>query len=163
MYTIWHDNDFDFALWVYENSNLKREKVLLRPIPKTNSKSLIQSHLSEEFDYQILPVVKLESPDIIIQKIEKDSSEIILVTEFMTHTPQWQHPAQRFARIYTSALLCIPVALIPNQKKMKFEKKRDTYKEVIYTCSPSVYSLFHKTALLTNGPVLLFFWPGHKL
>jgi len=31
LYVIWHDNDFDFALWVYENSCLKEKKrVILR-------------------------------------------------------------------------------------------------------------------------------------
>ena len=159
MYTIWHDNDFDFAHWVYENSCLKHDKVVLRPIPKESSASLINTYLTKKSDYGILPIIKLEKPDIIIQKVTGENSQIVFVSEFMTHTPQWQHPAQRFSRIYSSALLKIPTTLVLNRNKVKFEKKQGVYKEVNYSCSPSVFSLFKKTSQLAQSAVLLYFWP----
>ncbi len=90
MFVIWHDNDYDLARWVYLNSSLSKigEKVLLRPIPKTNSSGTLLRSLTGDFDHHILPVIKYETPDIIIQRIDEKSrdSEVIFVTEFMTHT-----------------------------------------------------------------------------
>jgi len=75
MYIIWHDNDYDFARWVYLNSDLSKqsEKVLLRPMPKTNTKSNLLDIFEENTDFDILPVIKYETPDIILQYIYLNS------------------------------------------------------------------------------------------
>lgn len=62
MYIIWHDNDYDFALWVYKNSILKtKEKVILRQIPKTNNESLLTKDFKNDLDYYILPYINCKS------------------------------------------------------------------------------------------------------
>jgi len=164
MFIIWHDNDFDLASWICENSSLsnKREETVLRQMPKDNAPKSLLSSLKTHADFQILPLIKYEHPDIIIQHIDEKSGEsnIIFATEFMTHTPQWQHPAQRFGRIYSISQLKIPVALVLPRNKIKLEKGRaNEYKETRYVCSPIIYSLFIKTSLINQCPTLLFHWP----
>lgn len=166
MIIIWHDNDYDLARWVYLNSFLKesKEKILLRPIPKTNSANTILRCLDGRYDYHILPVIKYETPDIIIQRInEKDNdSEILFVTEFMTHTPQHHHPLQRFSRIYGASNLKIPsVLLIPNTK-IKLERRNDVYRPTSYRANPLIYHIFLKTTKVNKTPTLLFMWPDHE-
>lgn len=164
MFIIWHDSDFDFALWIYENSSLskEREETILRQMPKGNTPDSLERSLKNHSDSQILPLIKYEHPDIIIQHINEKTGEskIIFATEFMTHTPQWQHPAQRFSRIYSSSQLKIPVALVLPRSKSKFEKRRfGEYRETKYVCSPVIYSLFITTSLINQCPTLLFHWP----
>jgi len=164
MFTIWHDRDYDFAFWVYENSSLpnKREETILRQIPQENTADGLLRSLKKQSDFQILPVIKYERPDIIVQHVNEETGEgkIIFATEFMTHTPQWQHPAQRFSRVYGTSQLKIPVALVLPRKKSKLEKRRfGEYKETRYVCSPVIYSLFIKTSLINQSPTLLFHWP----
>ena len=163
MFVIWHDNDYDLARWVYLNSSLSKsgEKVLLRPIPKTNSSITLLRSLSGSFDYHILPVIKYETPDIIIQKIDEKSndSDILFVTEFMTHTPQHHHPLQRFSRIYGASNLKIPSALIIPNTKVKLERKNGVYRPTSYKANPLIYHIFIKTTDVNKTPTLLFLWP----
>lgn len=163
MFVIWHDNDYDFARWVYLNSNLSKisEKTLLRPIPKTNTKNNLVSIFSEKTDFDILPVIKFETPDIIIQYIDKHSkkSKILLVTEFMTHTPQHHHPLQRFSRIYGASKLKIPVALVLPNSKIKLERKDGNYKPTKYKTNPLIYHIFLRTTNINKTPTLIFLWP----
>jgi len=66
-YTIWHDNDFDFALWVYNNSCLKGfENVIIRSIPKSNSESLIKEKFHTKEDYYLMCAIKYATPDLVI-------------------------------------------------------------------------------------------------
>jgi hypothetical protein len=166
MFVIWHDNDYDLARWVYLNSSLSKigEKVLLRPIPKTNSSGTLLRSLDGDFDHHILPVIKYETPDIIIQKIDEKSkdSEIVFVTEFMTHTPQHHHPLQRFSRIYGASNLKVPSALIIPNTKVKLERKNGTYKSTSYKANPLIYHIFIKTTDVNKTPTLLFLWPDIK-
>lgn len=163
MFVIWHDNDYDLARWVYLNSSLSKigEKVLLRPIPKTNSSSTLLRSLTGDFDHHILPVIKYETPDIIIQRIDEKShdSEVIFVTEFMTHTPQHHHPLQRFSRIYGASNLKVPSALIIPNTKVKLERKNGTYRPTSYRANPLIYHIFIKTTDVNKTPTLLFLWP----
>jgi len=115
-----------------------------------------------------LPVIKYESPDIIIQKIDGKSSKILCVNEVMTHTPQWQHPAQRFTRIYGASKLKVPAALVVAADMIKFEKIKGTskYKPTSYTLSPITAVVYNKTSIINKSPTLLFFWPTadfHKI
>lgn len=163
MFTIWHDNDHDLGRWVYLNSVLaeSKEKVVLRPIPKTNSSQNLLRCLTGEHDYSILPVIKYDTPDLIIQHVNDKTGEskILFVTEFMTHTPQHHHPLQRFPRIYGASGLHIPsVLLIPN-KKAKLERKNGIYKTQMYKANPLIYHIFIKTSDINNTPTLLFLWP----
>jgi len=163
MYVIWHDNDYDFAKWVYENSVLKDKDVILKSIPKTNNTDLILEKFSHATDFQILPIIKLASPDIIIQKIEADAAKILFVSEFMTHTPQHDHVFQRFERIYCSSKERIPTALILAGNKTKFEKgKREGYVEVKYRPNPLAVHTYLKTTLINKCPTLMFFWPDEN-
>jgi hypothetical protein len=161
MYEIWHDNDFDLAHWFYLNSDLKSQDVVLRQIPKTNNSRDLLNHLKKDSDLALLPAIKYETPDIIlIKKDDKDRTSIELVVEFMTHTPQHDHPLQRFTRIYGSAWLGIPSILVIPQKKEKLEKgQRDSYKPTIYRANPLIYHLFIKTFEITHTPTLLLMWP----
>ncbi len=160
MYEIWHDNDFDLAHWFYLNSDLKNHSVTLRQIPKTNSSKDLLNHLKTDSDLALLPAIKYETPDIILIKRDEKRSTIKLVVEFMTHTPQHDHPLQRFTRIYGSAWLGIPSILIIPQKKEKLEKgQRDSYKPTIYRANPLIYHLFIKTFKITKTPTLLLMWP----
>jgi hypothetical protein len=161
MYEIWHDNDFDLAHWFYLNSELISQDVTLRQIPKTNSSRDLLNHLKTDSDLALLPAIKYETPDIIlIKKDKKNKPTIKLVVEFMTHTPQHDHPLQRFTRIYGSAWLGIPSILIIPQKKEKLEKgQRDSYKPTIYRANPLIYHLFIKTFEITKTPTLLLMWP----
>ncbi len=78
----------------------------------------------------------------------------------MTHTPQHDHPLQRFTRIYGSAWLGIPSILVIPQKKEKLEKgQRDSYKPTMYKANPLIYHLFIKTFEITKTPTLLLMWP----
>jgi hypothetical protein len=160
---IWHDNDYDLARWVYLNSILKdrKEKTLLRPIPKTNSANTLLRLLKGRYDYHILPVIKYETPDVIIQKIneDKDDSEILFVTEFMTHTPQHHHPLQRFSRIYGASGLKIPSALLIPNTKIKIERRNGVYRPTSYRANPLIYHIFLKTTDVNRTPTLLFMWP----
>lgn len=163
MYIIWHDKDYDLARWVYLNSDLlkTKERTLLRPIPKTNAKNTILSVFEDKTDYHILPVIKYDTPDIIIQHIDepKDTSRIIFVTEFMTHTPQHHHPLQRFPRIYGASKLMIPVALVLPRSKTKLERKNGIYKPVSYKTNPLIYHIFLRTTKINKNPTLIFLWP----
>jgi hypothetical protein len=161
VYEIWHDNDFDLAHWLYLNTQLKNEAVVLRQIPKTNSPSDLLNHLKTKSDLAILPSIKYETPDIIlIQNDGVNKPRIELVIEFMTHTPQHDHPLQRFTRIYGSAWLGIPSLLVIPQQKEKLERgKKEFYKPVMYKANPLIYHLFIKTFKITKTPTLLLMWP----
>lgn len=163
MFVIWHDRDYDFGRWVYLNSNLSKikEKTILRPIPKRNVKTTILNIFEEKTDYDILPFIKYDTPDIIIQHIDESNkkSKIIFVTEFMTHTPQHHHPLQRFPRIYVASKLKIPVALVMPNSKIKLERKNGVYKPTKYKANPLIYHIFLRTIKIDNNPTLLFFWP----
>src|SRR3989344_1664242 len=129
-YIIWHDNDYDFALWVYQNTILnKKPNVILKQIPKTNNESLLTSDFKDDLDYFILPYIKFATPDLLIQKIDNGESKIIFASEFMTHTPQHDHVMQRFERIYCISKEKIPVACILPEMKVKIERGlRSSYK-----------------------------------
>lgn len=163
MYVIWHDNDYDFARWVYLNSDLSRqsEKVLLRPIPKTNAKSSLLEVFEANTDFDILPVIKYETPDIILQYIDDNGkkSQILFVTEFMTHTPQHHHPLQRFSRIYGASKLKLPVALVLPNSKTKLERKNGKYVPTKYKTNPLIYHIFLRTTKINKNPTLIFLWP----
>lgn len=163
MYIIWHDNDYDFARWVYLNSDLSKqgEKVLLRPIPKTNKKSNLLDVFEEDTDFDILPVIKYETPDIILQYIDDKTkkSQILFVTEFMTHTPQHHHPLQRFSRIYGASKLKLPVALVLPNSKIKLERKNGKYVPTKYKTNPLIYHVFLRTTKVNKNPTLIFLWP----
>ena len=161
VFEICHDNDFDLAHWFYLNSELVNSEVLLRQIPKTNSAKDLQHHLKIDSDLTLLPAIKYETPDLVlIRKNEDGSASIELVVEFMTHTPQHDHPLQRFTRIYGSAWLGIPSILIIPQKKEKLEKgKREDYSPTIYRANPLIYHLFLKTSEITKTNTLLLMWP----
>ena len=161
MYEIWHDNDFDLAHWFYLNSDLKGKRVTLRQIPKTNNPTDLLSHLKLDSDLSLLPAIKYETPDLILIKNDgKAAPRIQLVVEFMTHTPQHDHPLQRFTRIYGAAWLGIPSVLIIPNKKEKLEKgKKELYKPTIYRANPLIYHLFIKTTQITKTQTLLLMWP----
>lgn len=161
MYEIWHDNDFDLAHWLYLNSSLSSKEVVLRQIPKTNSPSDLLKHFKVDSDLSILPSIKYETPDIILSRNDgKSKPKIEIVIEFMTHTPQHDHPLQRFTRIYGSAWLGIPSVLVIPEKKEKLEKgQKDSYKPTIYRANPLIYHLFLKTTHITKTPTLLLMWP----
>lgn len=161
MFIIWHDSDFDLARWVYLNTLLSKtgEDTIIKTIPG-NSVSSIKRGLKKDYEFSILPIIKYETPDIIIQHVNGQESKILFVAEFMTHTPQWQHPAQRFARIYGASKLGIPVALILPEMKLKLEKgNREVYKKTYYRCSPSVYALYYRTNQISHNPALIYHWP----
>jgi hypothetical protein len=166
MYIIWHDKDYDFARWIYSNSDISKseEKTLLKPIPKTNAKSTILAILKDKSDFDILPIIKYETPDVIIQHVDEKTgkSKILLVTEFMTHTPQHHHPLQRFSRIYGSSALGIPVALVIPNRKIKLERKEGTYKPTSYKANPLIYHIFIRTTEINQTPTLIFFWPERE-
>jgi len=163
MYIIWHDNDYDFARWVYLNSDLSKqsEKVLLRPIPKTNTKKNLLEIFEENTDFDILPVIKYETPDIILQYLDNHTkiSQILFVTEFMTHTPQHHHPLQRFSRIYGASKLKLPVALVLPNTKIKLERKNGKYVPTRYKTNPLIYRIFLRTTKINKNPTLIFLWP----
>ncbi len=161
MYEIWHDNDFDLAHWFYLNSDLNGKRVTLRQIPKTNNPTDLLSHLKLDSDLSLLPAIKYETPDLILIKNDgKAAPRIELVVEFMTHTPQHDHPLQRFTRIYGAAWLGIPSVLIIPNKKEKLEKgKKELYKPTIYRANPLIYHLFIKTTQITKTQTLLLMWP----
>ena len=163
-YMIWHDNDFDLAYWVRSNTILKNKRVQLRCIPKTNQPSQITNYFKDECTKTVMQYIKYETPDVIIQEMDKESGyPVVCVTELMTHTPQWQHPAQRFARLYTSSILKTPTALIIPQRKIKWEKgTRTDYKNTPYSCSPSVYRLFVDSTTKNQTPTLIFNWPDNN-
>lgn len=162
-YIIWHDNDFDLAFWVKNNSILNNKKVQLRCIPKTNKPSQIMNYFNDDCTKAVMKYIKYETPDVIIQKIDDKLNPVVCVTELMTHTPQWQHPAQRFTRLYTSSILKTPTALIIPQRKVKWEKgSRTDYKQTSYSCSPSVYQLFVDATNKNNTPTLIFNWPNFE-
>lgn len=164
MYILWHDQDYDLARWVYLNSSLKSEESILRPIPSNNSINTLLRCLDGPYDHHILPLIKYDAPDIIIQKInerEKDS-KILFVTELMTHTPQHHHPLQRFSRIYSASANKVPVALLIPGKKVKLERRGGKYRPTSYRTNPLVYHIFLKTTEINKTPTLMFMWPDHN-
>lgn len=166
MYVIWHNNDYDFARWVYLNSDLSKLKdsVIIRPIPKTNKKSTILALFDQKTDFDILPAIKYDTPDIIIQYIDekRNDSKILIVTEFMTHTPQHHHPLQRFSRIYGSSELKLPTVLVLPNSKIKLERKNGTYKPTKYKTNPLIYHIFLRTSKINGSPTLIFWWPDYE-
>ncbi len=163
---IWHDNDFDLAHWVYKHSpTLLGTSVTFRQIPKTNNPTDLMRHLKNESDLEILRAIKYETPDLIITKIDnsENKSRILLVAEFMTHTPQHDHPLQRFTRIYGAAFQGIPSVLLIPAKKEKLEKgRRGTYVPVMYRANPLIRHLFIRTTQVTSTPTMLMLWPEHE-
>lgn len=160
MYLIWHDNDYDFALWVYENTILKNEEVKLRQIPKTKEGFLILSSFKEKADFNIFPYIKFATPDILIQKVDNNESRIVFASEFMTHTPQHDHVFQRFERIYAISKERVPIAFILPGLKVKIEKgSRSSYQETKYRPNPLAIHTYLKTTIVNNSPALTFFWP----
>lgn len=163
MYIIWHDNDYDFALWVYKNTILKTKgEVILRQIPKTNNESLLTSDFKDDLDYFILPYIKFATPDLLIQKVNNGKSKVVFASEFMTHTPQHDHVMQRFERIYCISKENVPVACVLPEMKVKIERgSRSIYKPTSYRPNPLVIHIYLKTAQINSSPTLVFFWP-HK-
>lgn len=163
-YVIWHDNDYDLALWVYNNSDLKqKEYVKLKAIPKSNDEGIIAADFTENSDYFILPYIKFATPDILIQKIENDRSKILFATEFMTQTPQHDHVFQRFERIYCISNEKVPVAFVFPQTKAKLERgSRKDYVQVLYHPNPLAVHVYLKTTQINKNPTLMFFWPDSK-
>jgi len=166
MYVVWHDTDYDLALWFHENSLLaEHPDVELRKLPADNSPESIRRILHDAAGRSILPLIRFEMPDLILESFDesKDLADPLLVLEFMTQTPQWQHPSQRFARIYGAALAHVPSGLILPKRKTKLERKgRQGYKDVGYRCSPSVYNAFWRLSNFTKTPALLFHWPDRN-
>ena len=158
-YTIWHDADYDLALWLKKNSVLKNENVLVNEMPKTNKAASIAAHINHDNDVMLLPLIKYEHPDLVIMEEVGSECRPVCVAELMTHTPQWQHPAQRFARIYGATNHGVPASLITPRKKSKMEKSSTgSYDEVVYKLSPSVEYLFQVTSKLTDTPAMIFGW-----
>lgn len=161
-FVVWHDNDYDFALWVIKNSNLSKENVIIKSVPKTNDPKLLLRKLSKE-DFIILPIIKLATPDLIIQKIEKEHSKIVFASEFMTHTPQHDHVFQRFERIYCISKEKIPTMFVLPLNKTKLEKgNKNTYREVKYKPNPLAIHTYLKTSKINKTPTLPFFWPDKE-
>lgn len=161
-YTIWHDNDFDFALWVYNNSCLKGfENVIIRSIPKSNSESLIKEKFHTKEDYYLMCAIKYATPDLVIQKTDDKWTKILFCSEFMTQTPQHDHVFQRFERIFCISKLKIPVAFVFAERKCKLEKdkKQNKYTERFYSPNPLAVHTYLKTSKINNSPTLMFFWP----
>lgn len=163
MFIIWHDNDYDFALWVYKNTILKtKQNVVLRQIPKTNDQSLLTSDFTDRLDYFILPYIKFATPDLLIQKIDDGKSKVLVASEFMTHTPQHDHVMQRFERIFCISREKVPVACVMPERKVKLERgKAASYRAVAYKPNPLVIHAYLKTTQINSNPTLVFFWP-HK-
>lgn len=160
MYVIWHDNDYDLALWVYENTEIFGKETRFRKIPKTNNPSDLLNALKSSEDFQILPVIKFATPDIIIQKIDGQNSEVLIAAEFMTHTPHHDHIFQRFERVYCIAKEGIPMSLILLDKKVKIERgTNEHYRPRAYSPSNLTVHTYIKTSLISRFPVLMFFWP----
>lgn len=158
-YTIWHDADYDLARWLQKNTVLKNERVLINEMPKTNKFPHLETRLEHDNDTPLLPLIKYEHPDLVIMEEVGGECRPVCIAELMTHTPQWQHPAQRFARIYGAANHGVPAALIAPRKKSKMEKSRaGRYGEVVYKLSPSVEYLFQTTTRITGTPAMIFGW-----
>lgn len=158
-YAIWHDADYDLARWLRRNTVLKNESVVLNEMPKTNRIELLETSLKHDSDALLLPLIKYEHPDLVIMEDTGGECRPICIAELMTHTPQWQHPAQRFARIYGATNHGVPAALITPRKKSKMEKSDSgSYAEIVYRLSPSVEYLFQITSKLTNTPAMIFGW-----
>ena len=162
-YQIWHDNDFDVAQWFYKNLKFDANDVVeIRQIPKTNSQSDLASHLKSDFDLNVLPAIRLETPDLILirQNPEDRNAEILLVVELMTHTPQHDHPLQRFSRLYNAALIGVPSFLVLPTEKEKLEKgKKGFYKPTLYKANPLAFHLFIETTTKLKTDTLLLRWP----
>ena len=158
-YTIWHDADYDVAYWVYRNTNLFGKKVTIKELPKNTTSNILAKTIIDESDLTVLPLIKYDHPDIIITGKSGNTHSAICLTEFMTHTPQWQHPAQRFSRIYGASNLKIPSALILPFIKTRWERKNNKeYKETHYKISNSVHYLFEITEKMTKTPTRVFRW-----
>ncbi len=159
-YTIWHDADYDLAYWVCRNSVLREKDVMIRALPKSTRVPDMDKAIVNDADGILLPLIKYEHPDIVITSIGGDgAARALAVGEFMTHTPQWQHPAQRFARIYGAANAGVPSFLIVPAKKAKLERKENEYRDVTYKLSKSVKYLFGITEKLTKTVAAIFEWP----
>ena len=160
-FIIWHDRDFDFALWVHKNSILKNFEVTLKAIPKTYSVNDLLTSFKSKEDFKIMPVIQFAGHDVIVQEILENESKILLASEFMTQTPQHDHVAQRFERIYKSSSLGVPSAFIYPKNKIKLEKnkKTNTYKPSNYSSSSIPLSIYVKTNELFENPSLMFYWP----
>ena len=158
-YIIWHDADYDLALWLRRNTVLKTENVLINEMPKTNKLASLVARIKSDDDVPLMPLIKYEHPDLVLIEVVGGESRPLCVAEFMTHTPQWQHPAQRFARIYGATNHRVPAALVAPYKKSKMEKSRmGNYDEVVYKLSPSVKYLFQVTSRMTKTPAMIFAW-----
>ena len=155
MYTIWHDSDYDLACWILKHSCFNTKNVMIKQLPKTNSYNALAKNMKSNSDSAILPFIRYEHPDILVAKDES----VLCVLEFMTHTPQWHHPLQRFARIYGAARMHTPSCLILPYQKTKLERKRTSYNPVKYTLSHNIKYLFKKTTELAHTPAQLFTWP----
>lgn len=162
-YQIWHDNDFDVAQWFYKNLQFGPNDVVeVRQIPKTNSQSDLASHLKSDFDLNVLPAIRLETPDLILirQNPDNQSAETLLVVELMTHTPQHDHPLQRYSRLYNAALIGVPSFLVLPTEKEKLEKgKKGFYKPTLYKANPLAFHLFIETTSKLKTDALLLRWP----
>lgn len=162
-YQIWHDNDFDAAAWFFENLEFgENDSVELRQIPKTNNSSDLRRHLSADCDLALLPVIRLETPDIILIREDEvgDGPEVLLVVELMTHTPQHDHPLQRYSRLYNAAKIGVPSFLVLPTEKEKLERgKKDAYKPTMYRANPLAYHLFIETTEKFGTDCLLINWP----
>ncbi len=162
-YQIWHDNDFDVAQWFYKNLKFGGNDVVeIRQIPKTNGKADLASHLTSDFDLNVLPAIRLETPDLILirQNPADQNAEILLVVELMTHTPQHDHPLQRFSRLYNAALIGVPSFLVLPTEKEKLEKgKKGFYKPTLYKANPLAFHLFIETTTKLKTDTLLLRWP----
>ena len=163
-YEIWHDNDFDAAAWLFENLNFGSSEVRFRQIPKTNGSKDLKNRLTSDNDLFVLPMIRLETPDLILMRyVEGEKPQPLIVIELMTHTPQHDHPLQRYSRLYNAAISGIPSVLVLPAEKEKYEKgKRDGYKPTMYRANPLAYHLFIATSHKFKVDSFLVKWPASE-
>jgi len=120
-YTLWHNNNIDLAKWLASNTSLSGVLPNMKNIPGPQSAEF--TRVPDE----IKGILYLDAPDI-IASVNLNGREIPFFTaEFSDHTPQGQHPKQRFSRLIASAEKGVPNAFILPPRKGTYTRSKDCF------------------------------------
>lgn len=153
MYRVWYSTE-SFADYIIDNTNLKNYKV--------EKYHLLESDARDD-DFHALPdhikqILKLDCPDLIIERKLSTYSEPILSIEVTTEAGTGHNVFQRFGRIVSAVEHGIPSFYIYPKAKIITRKKTGTIKWD--KINPLIFHALEVLMRTYNIPALFYFFPS---
>jgi len=145
-WTIWHDSDQDLAEWVRRISGLRPRDVRLAPLARPQAAKAFA-----RLPVALQQLLYLDKHDIVITLNRSGADRPVVALEFMTHTPQSQHPKQRFCRIVAAAEQGVPCGFVFPEQKLSGGH--------LYTCTLDIFYALQRLTDIHGTPSFGYFWP----